>query len=124
MATKDFVKKIEAALDNLVTLNVITAVGATQIEVSQVEGKEVRNIKVAPDAKVIWTSVDLLQGDITTTIHPDFQGDGGQIVRNIHNDARTQGMEIIKTNVGVLKDLLGLLGDAYKSLKERPQGLE
>jgi hypothetical protein len=124
MATSTFVKKIEKALEELITLNVVTVVGAVKIDTSLTDGGWDRSkMTLAPDTKAIWTSLDLLQGDITTVVHPELQGDAGRELRAFHRDREAQGLAIIQQNVAALQGLLKLLGEAYQSREARPKDL-
>jgi hypothetical protein len=120
MATNAFIAKVEHALEELVTLNIVTAVGEAQIESS---GTPSRKITMSGKSKVIWTSIDLLQGDITTVIHPELQGDAGKDLREFHKGRELQGIAIIKENIAALRDIMKLLQEAYESRDQRPKDL-
>ena len=124
MATNGFVAKVEQALEELVTLNIVTAVGEAQIETKQIDGGlERRSITVSGKNKVIWTSIDMLQGDITTVIDPELQGDAGKELREFHKGREAQGIAILRENIGALRDIVKLLGEAYESRNARPKDL-
>jgi hypothetical protein len=86
--------KIQAALDDLVTLTITTSV---------VTGP------AAKDKASMVTKIDLLLGDITTEIPKEFI-DGGPYasLRAFHQAREQQGSEIVKSNVEALKSLLAL----------------
>jgi hypothetical protein len=69
---------------------------------------------------VIWTAIDLVQGDITTVIDPEFQGEAGKELRDFHKSRETQGLEIMRGNISALKELVSLLGAAYQHQKDNP----
>jgi hypothetical protein len=125
MATSTFVKRIEKALEELVTLNIVTVIGTAKIDAALTEaGWDRSKITLAADSKVIWTSIDLVQGDVTTVIHPELQGDAGRELRAFHHDRETQGLAIIHQNVAALQGLVKLLDEAYRSREGRPKDLD
>jgi len=108
-------------MDALVTLNVVTAVGAATVDISNDGAKTTNKIAlVGGSNKVIWTAIDLVQGDITTVIDPEFQGDAGKELRDFHKSRETQGLEIMRGNISALKELVTLLGAAYQHQKDYP----
>jgi hypothetical protein len=114
MSIDTFIQKIEQSLNRLVTLNVVTAVGSAKVEIKNDDsGGAASKIELSGgSSKVIWTTIDLAQGDLTTVIDPDFQGDAGKEVREFHKSRETQGLEIIRGNIAALKELVSLLGAA------------
>jgi hypothetical protein len=120
MATSKFIMKVEKALEELVTLKIVTAVGEMEVDVN--EGRRA-SVTALSKSKVIWTSIDLLQGDILTVIHPDYEGEAGKELREFHKARETQGIAIIKENVAALRDLVKLLAESYESRKARPADL-
>ena len=121
MGIDSFIQRLERCMDALVTLNVVTAVGAATVDISNDGGKATNKIAlVGGSSKVIWTAIDLVQGDITTVIDPEFQGDAGKELRDFHKSRETQGLEIMRGNISALKELVSLLGAAYQHQKDYP----
>jgi hypothetical protein len=121
MGIDSFIQKLERCMEALVTLNVVTAVGAATVDISS-DGAQTSN-KIAltgGSSKVIWTAIDLVQGDITTVIDPEFQGDAGKELRDFHKSRETQGLEIMRGNISALKELVSLLGTAYQHRNDHP----
>lgn len=58
----------------------------------------------------IHTTINLLEGDITTTMHSEFAADP-QTVANFHKEQVNKAEQIIERNVKTLKDLANTLMD-------------
>jgi hypothetical protein len=99
---------LKQIFDNLVTLNIVTAVG--DVDIATGKGGDQR-LTIKPGAKVLWTEIDMLEGDIKTSIHPDFAGDAGKELRAFHASREQQGQAIIKNNIEALEKLLVLIED-------------
>ena len=97
---------LKQVFDNLVTLNIVTAVG--DVEIGDGKGGDQR-LTIKPGAKVLWTAIDMLEGDIKTSIHPDFAGESGKELRAFHASREQQGQAIIKNNIEALEKLLALI---------------
>ena len=122
MSIDAFIQKVEQSLNRLVTLNVVTAVGSAKVEIKSDDagGANTKIELSGGSSKVIWTSIDLVQGDITTVIDPDFQGDAGKELREFHKSRESQGLEIIRGNIAALKELVTLLGAAVDHKNTHP----
>ncbi|MFZ5891743.1 MAG: hypothetical protein ACOY0T_11870 [Myxococcota bacterium] len=122
MGIEGFIKQVEKSLERLVNLNVVTAVGSAKVEIKSEQGSGAStSIELTgPSTKVIWTAINLAQGDVTTVIDPDFQGDGGRELREFHKSRESQGLEIIRGNISALKELVSLLGAAYDHENSHP----
>lgn len=122
MSIDAFIRKLENCLNQLVTLNIVTAVGAAKVDIKSDEaGGAATKIEVGDGStKVIWTAINLAQGDITTVIDPEFQGESGKELREFHKSRETQGLEIIRGNISALKELVSLLGDAMDHKNTHP----
>jgi hypothetical protein len=83
-------EKIFEAINDLVSLKVTTTV----------------NIGATP--KSIVTTINLLEGDITTVMDDDFVSGPYQSLREFHQKREDQGQAIINGNVEALKSLLDL----------------
>jgi len=91
----------------LVTLNIITAVGDVDVTAKE--------LTIKPGAKVLWTAIDMLQGDIKTSIHPDFAGETGKELREFHASREQEGHAIIRNNIEALEKLAKLIESLRKS---------
>ncbi len=126
----DFLPKIQNALKDLVTLEIITAVGnVTEFEIEEqtetgydeklnnktfktnIYGSKKGQTKIdAKVDKVALTRVHLIQGDITTVYHDAYITDDNYIaLREYHDKQRDKGLEIVKGNLEAVKRLLDLL---------------
>jgi len=91
-------KKLEQALVELVTLKITTRVG--------VDG--------AADQKVLRTTIDLAQGDITMQVDPWFLEPGQAAILALHATREKQGADIVRANL----DALGALAKVLPDLKQ------
>lgn len=103
---KSPIDTLKQIFDSLVTLNIVTSVG--DVDISPVPAGAQR-LSIRPGAKVLWTSINMLEGDIKTSIHPDFAGDAGKELRAFHASRELQGQAIIKNNLEALEKLLALI---------------
>ena len=116
MAEKDLdglLEKIKNAFSNLVTLEILTAVGQIKFPTDDNPDPSLPDLDIDKDPKVILTKIDLLQGDIKTVYDPEFITGKYQVLKEFHKAREEQGHEIIKKNIEVLRELLGLVMD-YK----------
>lgn len=133
MSIDAFINKLENSLNQLVTLNIVTAVGAAKVVMTseasggakvvmtrEADGAATKIVGGEGTTKVIWTTINLAQGDITTVIDPEFQGDSGKEIREFHKSRETQGLEIIRGNISALKELVSLLGAAVDHKNTHP----
>lgn len=104
-------KKIEDALKNLVTMEIITAVGGVKFKSSSNKGTEENLPDIDPNSnpKVILTKIDLLQGDIKTVFNEEFVTGNYQCLREFHADREKQGHEIVTKNIEAIKALIGII---------------
>lgn len=108
MADEDtqMVAKVKEIFNQLVTLNIVTVVG--EVKIPDGWPKDGELAVASSGAKALWTRIDLLQGDITRVIHPDFAADGGRGMRDYHASSERQAMEIVKTNIETLEKIAEL----------------
>jgi hypothetical protein len=100
---KEFLDKLEAALKELVTLEVTTVVGNIPYPISNAP---------VPGARVIHSRIDLLQGDILVEMAPDFVNGDLKDVRVDHLEREKQAAAIIKANVELVERLFKFLQGA------------
>lgn len=106
----DFLSEIKDALNNLKTLEIVTAVG----QVRRTEKPRFIDIDWDKDPKVALTKIDLLQGDITTVYDSEFVTGNYQSLKQFHADREKEGHEIIRKNLEAVKALGQLVLDATK----------
>jgi len=95
--------KIKKAADNLVTLEIITAVGNVALQTDKKP-----DIDFSQNPKVILTKIDLLQGDITTIFNEEYVTGSYQSLRDFHAAREKQGHEIVEANIAALTKLFEL----------------
>lgn len=108
MTIGDLYAKLESSLENLVTLEIVTAVGLVQPTTRDANGVKVQ-AKTDAGAKLLRTSIDLVQGDITTEMDPAFVTGPYQDLREFHKAREAQAMEIVKGNIEAVKALVALI---------------
>ncbi len=119
MSLDELLDKIKKAVEELVTLEIITAVGPVNL----VEGKDPKT--GAPiyflekelfkkETKLIVTRIDLLQGDISTVIPDEFTAPQYQWLRDFHATREKQGIETIQRVMDGLKGLVTLIQELKK----------
>ena len=101
------IEKLQDALARLHRLEIVTVVGPVVCD-SKRAGAERFSLPDGPGAKVMRTTIDLLQGDITTLIDPAFATGELQALREYHGARERQGAQIIRDNVQALLELLTL----------------
>ena len=110
---KDLVNRIESSLNNLVTLEIITAVGQVifkpQKDQAQGSGISYPDIDYNKKPKVILTKINLLQGDIKTIYDEEFVTGSYTGLRDFHADREKEGYEIVHKNLAALKELLDMV---------------
>ncbi len=108
----DLKDRIEKSIENLVTLEIVTAVG--QVQFDGKEGCEKTNLPdldYSKDYKVILTKIDLLQGDIKTVYDEAFVNGEYENLKAYHAAREKEGYGIIEKNVAALEKLLNLIKD-------------
>ena len=106
------IKKIKNALENLITLEIITAVG--QVDFNAENGPD---LDFGKDPKVILSKINLLQGDIKTVYDPEFiTGNYGEL-KDFHKTREEMGHQMIKDNLDALMRLFNLA----KDLRSKPE---
>ena len=99
------IDKIVNALDKLTTLEIVTVVGRVQKD----GGKDgALGVDWSADPKVMLSKINVLMGDITTSIDPEFVTGNYQSLRDFHAKREAQGYQIIQDNIQAIKELLGL----------------
>jgi len=119
MDVKGLIASIEDSLEELVTLEIITAVGTVEPTARDADGKKTK-LGIDPGAKLLRTRFSLLAGDITTEMDPAFVTGEYQSLRQFHADRESQAWGIVKSNVEALKSIIDLINT--HGAKGEPQG--
>jgi hypothetical protein len=101
--SEDLLTEIRNALGNLVTLEIVTAVGQIKREPNQTH-----DIDWDSNPQVCLTKIDLLQGDIKTVYHPSFVTGDYQALREFHAAREKEGYDIVQHNLDAVRALYGL----------------
>jgi len=110
---KSFFQNVVETLNELKTLRVSTYIGgvksgttisANDMKVGQGQDKVISSIEIT-DTMV--SKIDLLQGDITTAMTPNFESNN--TLREYHTMREQQAHEIVERNIKVLKSIGGLI---------------
>lgn len=119
--------KIENAVSDLTTLKVITAVGnvdVSQTAVDQNGEKQVVRAETYQNAKAILSTIDLIDGDISTVMDEAFVNDAGYGgIRDDHLLRVQDAQAIVDKNLKTLLDMVKTVGDILKEIntqKENP----
>jgi hypothetical protein len=99
----ELLERIEKALNNLVTMRIVTAVGTVTVSVAE-DGTMTEKHAVA-NARGMVTEIDLIQGDIRTYVDPAFVNGDYQSLRAFHAEREKEGAAIIQQNLQTLKAL-------------------
>jgi hypothetical protein len=108
MAIADLLGKLERSLENLATLEIVTAVGSVQPTTRDANGIR-KELSVDPGAKILRTRIDLVQGDLTTEMDPAFVTGDYKDLRAFHSEREKQAMDTVKANIEALKALISLI---------------
>lgn len=107
----ELIVKIKNAMDNLVTLEIVTAVGDVKFQPKSDTEKDkiIATIDYAAEPKAILTKIDLLQGDIRTVLHEDFVTGNYTELREFHAAREAEGHKIVEENIAALEKLFQLV---------------
>ena len=98
-----FLDQLRSTIHKVATLSITTAVGEAELSAD--------GSSYAPGAgaKVMHSSIDLLQGDITSVIPEEFLTQPYARIREYHQAREDMGRAIIKENIECLKSLVELV---------------
>lgn len=96
--------KIRHKLNDLTTLEIKTIVGDHTVD----EHGKIQ-VDTSDHADVIFTKIDLLDGDITSGFNPKFLQEPYSAVKEYHAAREQEGKDIIKKNIETLEALLKLV---------------
>ncbi|WP_020526277.1 hypothetical protein [Flexithrix dorotheae] len=104
----NFVRNVETAINNLVTLEIKTIVGDYKVD-------EEENISVKKEGEfqILQTRINLMQGDMITNISNDLVTDRYAWLRDFHARKEERGHEIINNNIQTIMSIF----DLYKKSK-------
>jgi hypothetical protein len=109
-AFDDLYAKIEAAVKELTTLKVVTAVGDVNVsqEIITANGATTEShSETYQNAKAILSTIDLVDGDIMTVIDEVFVNDESYTaVRTDHLERIKEAQSIVRANVELMKTLV------------------
>jgi len=109
---KDIKQKIMDSIENLVTLEIVTAVGPINPGEKKGEPSDPLHESDPGDpfknVKRIVTEINLLQGDTRTMYDEEFVTGKYQSIRALHTDKEKEGYNIVMKNIEVLERLLKL----------------
>jgi hypothetical protein len=109
---RDFLQKLEHALEEIVTLKIVTLVG--QAEVTGAGTKASVAITPATSPEAASTEIDLLTGDITNTFSAGFAALANGEMRNFHQSQVEKSQSIVTGNLAELQKLATALIGAIR----------
>ena len=113
-------EKIENAVSDLTTLKVITAVGDVDVSQTAVDqnGKTaVTRSESYQNTKAILSTIDLIDGDISTIMDEAFVNDAGYAsIRDDHLNRIQDAQKIVEKNIKTLLDMVKTVGDILKEI--------
>lgn len=117
--------KIENAVSDLTTLKVITAVGdvdVSQTAVDQNGKKQVVRAETYQNAKAILSTIDLVDGDISTVMDEAFVTDEGYVgIRDDHLHRVQDAQDIVDKNLKTLLGMVKTVGDILKEINTQKE---
>jgi hypothetical protein len=106
----ELLDKIRNALTELVQLKIVTAVGPITAAVDPNDrSRIVPEVTSVQDSSLMYTRINLLDGDIVTCIPDKFVTGDYKDLREFHAAREKQAHEMIKGNFAALKELLALV---------------
>lgn len=113
-------EKIENAVSDLTTLKVVTAVGdvdVSQTAVDQDGKKQITRGETYQNAKAILSTIDLIDGDISTVMDEAFVNDAGYAsIRDEHLNRLQDAQDIVDKNIKTLLGMVKTVGDILKEI--------
>jgi len=100
---REFLQRLEQALNNLVTLKVVTLVGPVNVSGSGTNVTVAIAAGAAPEAAS--TEVNLLDGDITNTFSPGFSALANGAMSNFHQSQVEKSHTIVTGNLAEVQKL-------------------
>jgi len=104
-----FMARLESAVNDMVKLKVVTAVGNISVEVNSTTKDGITTstrTETHKDSRAIITDIDLIDGDVMTAIDNVFVTDEAYASIRIDHLARVNDAQaIVSRNINVLKEL-------------------
>ena len=117
--------KIENAVSDLTTLKVITAVGNVDVSQTAVDKngeKQIVRTETYQNAKAILSTIDLIDGDISTVMDEAFVNDAGFVgLRDDHLLRVQDAQAIVDKNLKTLLDMVKTVGDILKEINTQKE---
>ncbi len=106
---EELMKKIEEKINDLTTLEIVTAVGEVKFRTAD-EGSDGIRAAINTDkpVKAILTRIDLLDGDIRTVFDEAFVTGEYKALKSFHTEREKQGHDIIEKNLKALQTLYNM----------------
>ena len=100
-----FLDDLASKAEQIVNLQIKTIIGEVKFDPDDRSG----NYTLSDNAQTMYTSINLLQGDITSVIPESFLSDKLANMRQYHQAREEMGRQIIKDNIECLKELAALV---------------
>ena len=113
MSLEKIKNSIVKAANDVLTLQIRTIVGPVTYDEENQLSTTIDTEKLDQTTGII-TTIDLIDGDITTKMDEEFANGDYQNLRSFHLDKEEQGRDIIKNNIEILKDLYAF----FKTMKD------
>lgn len=101
----DFKEKLGRALDSMMKLKIVTYVGTIGLTGRLEDGLALEFPSQAQSDSAMVTSIDLVQGDITTVVPSPFWGAERQNILAFHQAQVKEGRDIIERNLRMVAEL-------------------
>lgn len=108
----DFLDKVHSKIEDLATLKIKTVVGSCTVDGDEVEPN-------FTGAQIIYSKVDLVDGDITTVIDESFLTAERESLKDFHMERERQGRDIIRANIQTLGSLISLFKTVKADIDKR-----
>jgi hypothetical protein len=113
-------EKVENAVSDLTTLKVVTAVGDVDVSQTAVDEngvKKTTRTESYQNAKAILSTIDLIDGDISTIMDEAFVNDAGYAgIRDDHLNRVLDAQAIVDKNINTLLGMVRTVGDILKEI--------
>lgn len=121
-------EKIEAAVKDLTTLKVITAVGAVDISRKTTTKNgvtEETRVENYQNAKALLSTIDLIDGDIMTVMDEVFVNDPAYAsIREEHLTRIQDAQAIVDKNVQILLSMVQTVGQILREINQQRENPE
>ena len=104
--------RILRALGNAMELRIVTVVGTLEITDFDKRGKSL-TVNLGNDQRSLFTSINIVTGDIRCAVSPEYEADGNEKMREFHTQQVELGRDIVEKNLRLLADLAGAFADLF-----------